>query len=664
MSSLRKLVLLAGICIAPAATGAPLQSVEDFVKHPSYGTVKISPNGEYLAVTIDRGEQDVLTIMRTSDLSILKVNQLPENKSVGSFYWVSPERLMFNAIKKMGGFAQPFSTGEWFAVNADGTQARPLIFYGTRDASQRSKTVSSERFSLLDTLRNDDQNVIMQVSSPRSSEGVGTEVVRMDTISGRRTSLGRAPKENCSIALDAAKEPRFAVCSSSRNEEGEYDERTELYRRDDKTWTLVNASKTEGKHVQVIRTTQDGTVYAEQDDNVSPAAIGTLDTATGTFKPLFQDKVAEISTPIWSTDDTTLIGVVTEAGAPAVTLIDEAHPDAELYASLANAFEGQKVDFSSYTQDGKKIIVSVYSDSNPGDLYLYDRETNKARFLMSRRPELDKDRMASVKPFNFTSRDGKLIHGYLTLPHGSTGKNLPLIVNPHGGPIGPRDDWAFSGETQLLASRGYAVLQVNYRGSGGYGKAFQDAGHMQWAQGIQNDIIDATQWAIKQGYVDKDRICIYGGSFGGYSSLMAPIRAPDLFKCTFGYVGVYDVAMMFEKGDIPQRESGQRYLRRTHGSDTATWAQNSPARRAAEVKIPVYLAAGARDVRTPPEQTELMNKALIAAGNPPEGMIIQSGEMHGFYNVENRVNLYTEMLKFFGRHIGGGGNLSENDRVK
>ena len=145
---------------------------------------------------------------------------------------------------------------------------------------------------------------------------------------------------------------------------------------------------------------------------------------------------------------------------------------------------------------------------------------------------------------------------------------------------------------------------------------------------------------------------------------MAPIRAPGMFKCTFGYVGVYDIDMMFQKGDIPQRESGQRYLRRTHGSDTAAWAQNSPARRANEVKIPVYLAAGARDVRTPPEQTELMNKALIAAGNPPEGMIIQSGEMHGFYNVENRVNLYTEMLKFFGRHIGGTVNTGEVEQVK
>ena len=658
------LFTLVGALLHQPAIAAQPQAVSDFVSHPSYSSVKISPTGEYLAMTVDRGDQDVLTVMRTSDLKLIKVNQLPDKKSIGSFYWVSPDRLMFNAVKKMGGYAQPFSTGEWFAVNADGSQPRPLIFYGTRDATQRGKTVGAERFSLLDTLRNDDQNVIMQVTSPRSSEGVGTEVVRMDTVSGRRVSLGRAPKENCSIALDADKQPRFAVCSSSKDEQGEFDERTELYRRDDKGWTLINASKSDGKHLQVITTTADGTVYAEQSDGKAPAAIGTLDTATGTFKKLFQDPVADVSNHIWSTDESTLVGVVTEAGAPAVKLIDESHPDAEIYASLASAFEGQMVDFSSHTQDGKQVVVSVYSDSNPGELYLYDRETGKARFLMSSRPQLDKKQMASVKPFNFTARDGQSVYGYLTIPHGSNGKNLPMIVNPHGGPIGPRDDWAFNPEAQLLASRGYAVLQVNYRGSGGYGKAFQDAGHQQWAQGIQNDIIDATQWAIKNGYADKERICIYGGSFGGYSSLMAPIRAPDLFKCTFGYVGVYDIDMMFKKGDIPESESGQRFLRRTHGTDTKTWAENSPARRASEVKIPVYLAAGARDVRTPPEQTELMNKALIAAGNPPEGMIIQSGEMHGFYDVANRVNLYNEMLAFFARHIGGKVETGKVEQVK
>jgi len=643
---------LAMACFCGAAAAAPPQPVADFVRHPTYSDVKISPDGEYLAITVDRGEQDVLTVLRTSDLSVLKVNQLPDEKSVGEFHWVGPNRLMFNAVRKMGGYAQPFMTGEWFAVNADGSQPRPLIFYGTRDATQRSKTVGNERFSLLDTLKDDDQYVLMQARYPRSTEGAGTELVKLDVLSGRRQSLGRAPKENCSIVLDAAKTAKFAVCSSSRDERGEYDERTELYRRDDGRWTLVNASKSDGKHLFVQKTTADGTVYVIQDDEKTPAAIGTLDTANGTFRQLFQDPVAEVSDFVWSTDDGSLLAVITEAGAPKVSLIDESHPDAELYASLAAAFPGQMVDLSSYTRDGNKIVVSVRSDTNPGELYLFDRATGQARFLMKNRQWLDRERMASVRPFSFQARDGLRIHGYLTLPKGSDGKRLPMIVNPHGGPIGPRDSWGFNWEAQLLASRGYAVLKVNYRGSGGYGRSFQDAGHLQWGQGIQNDIVDATQWAIRQGHADPDRICIYGGSFGGYSSLMAPIRAPGLFKCAFGYVGVYDIAMMFDKGDIPRTESGQRYLRRTHGSDTAVWAENSPALRASEVKIPVYLAAGARDERTPPEQTRSMNKALVQAGNAPEGMIIQSGEMHGFYDEKNREHLYSEMLEFFARHIG------------
>ncbi len=647
---------LAGTAQAQAAT-AP--SIEDFVRHPTYSGVKISPTGEYLAVTVDRGDQDVLTILRTRDLSLVKVNQLPDQKSVGSFYWTSPERLLFNAVRKRGKYEQPFGTGEWFAVNADGSQPRPLIFYGTRDATQRGKTVGNERFGILDTLRDDDQNVIMSVTSQRSSEGAGTEVVLMDTVSGRRKSLARAPKENCGIALDAAKAPRFAVCSSSRNEEGEFDERSELYRRDDGgTWTLVNASKTGGKHLSVERSTPDGTVYAMQSDSKNPAGLGTLDTATGEFKLLFQDPVADISNLIWSADENDLVAVVTEAGAPKVKLIDESSADAELYASLAASFPGQMVDFANATKDGKQIVVSVYSDRNPGELYLYDRDTGKARFLMQGRKWLDKDKMASVKPFSFTSRDGRQIHGYLTVPKNGTGKNLPMIVNPHGGPIGPRDSWRFNSEAQLFASRGYAVLQVNFRGSGGYGKAFQDAGHQQWGQGIQNDIIDTTRWAIQQGYADEKRICIYGGSFGGYSSLMAPAREPGLYKCAFGYVGVYDMQMMFDKGDIPQRESGQRYLRRTLGTDQAVLRETSPTSLASKIKLPVYLAAGARDARAVPEQTEAMSKALTAAGNPPEGMIIQSGEMHGFYKEENNLKLYTEMLKFFDRHIGAAAGVA------
>ncbi len=641
------------LLLCTTGQAATLPPVKDFVGRAAYGNARISPNGDYLALTVDMGEQDVLTILRTSDLKILKVNQLPDKKSIGGFYWTAPDRLLFTAVKKLGGYAQPFSLGEWYAVNADGSQAIPVIFRGTRDNTQRSKAVGSESFSLLDTLKDDDRNVLMTMYSPLSSEGPTSEVVRVDTITGRRTSLGRAPKPNCSLALDATKEPRFAVCSSSKNEKGEFEERSELYRRDGQTWTLLNASKSDGKHLSVISATDDGTIYAELDDGKKPASIGKMDPTNGSFSELFADPVADISGMIWSTDNKTLLGVVTEAGAPKVHLLNEQHPDAQLYGSLADAFPGQKVDFSSYTTDGRKILVSVYSDANPGELYLFDRDTGKARFLMARQKQLDPAKMAQVMPFSFTARDGRQIHAYLTIPHGSDGKNLPLIVNPHGGPIGPRDNWSFNPEAQLFASRGYATLQINYRGSSGYGKAFSDAGHQQWAQGIQNDILDATHWVVDHGHANRDRICIYGGSFGGYSALMAPIREPGLFQCAFGYVGVYDMDMMFKKGDIPQRDSGLRYLRRTLGTDANVLTQTSPASRADEVKIPVYLAAGARDERAVPEQTEAMNKALIAAGNTPEGMIIAPGEMHGFYGEDARINLYTEMLGFFARHIGG-----------
>ncbi|HZH43626.1 MAG TPA: S9 family peptidase [Lysobacter sp.] len=655
-------VVLAAVFAAVSATHAaePIP-VEDFVRHPTYSGVKISPGGEYLAMTVDRGDQDVLTVLRTSDLSIVKVNQLPDGKSVGQFHWVSPQRLMFNSIKKFGRFAQPFNTGEWYAVNADGSQPRPLVFFGTRDITQRNKTTDGV-YSLLDTLRADDAHVLMAVSKARSEKGAGTEVVQLDVVDGRRRELARSPRENCSIELDAKRQPRFAVCYDAQNERGEFEEHAELYRLDGAKWTLVNRSQDAGVRIDIVGAAPDGRIYALQDDRKAPAAFGTLDPQTGKFTTLFKDPVSEPAGFIRASDMQTIIGVVTEAGAPKVTLVDEEHPDAGLYASLAAAFPGQFVDFASATYDGRRLVVSVYSDRNPGELYLYDRDSGKARFLMQSRKWIDPQRMATVKPFSFTARDGLRLYGYLTIPNGSDGRNLPMIVHPHGGPIGPRDRWGFNWETQLLASRGYLVLQVNYRGSGGFGQAFQDMGHGQWGGRMQDDLTDAVRWAVAQGHADPERVCIYGGSYGGYASLMGAAKDPDLYKCAFGYVGLYDVQIQKRLSDTADWYAGQSFFERTFGKTRAEQDAVSPVHHAQRIKAAVYLAAGARDPRCPPEHTEAMRDALIRAGNPPEGVIIQSGEMHGFYKEENNLRLYSEMLAFFGRHIGGKVNVGEAQR--
>ena len=649
----KAVLALAACLLAPLAAQAQ-QPIADFVKRPIYGTAKISPDGRYLAISVDQGEQDVLTVLDAATLKPLKVNVLPDRKSVGAFHWTGPGRLLFNAVRKNGSIERPRPTGEWYAVDADGSYPRTLIEYGDRDATQRGKAVGAQSFSLLDDLPDDDVNVLMLSRYQRSATGAGAEVVLMDTVSGRRKSLGRAPADDCSIVLTADKQPGWAVCSSDDDDATGFDLHTSVYQRGaNGDWTLLNSSRTGGERLRVIGSSSDGRIYALHGDGRKPDAFGTLDPATGRFSELFRDPVSDVSSFIVSVDGSDrVIAVATEAGAPRVTLIEEEHPDTDLFLQLAEAFPGQFIGFGSATRDGRKVIVNVYSDQNPGELYLYDRDTGKARFLLKRRPWLDPARMASKKSIVFTARDGQRIHGYLTIPHGSDGRNLPLIVNVHGGPMGPRDDWAFSMEPQLFASRGYATLQLNYRGSGGFGKAFQDMAYGQWGSGIMNDIIDGTRHVVEQGWADKDRICIYGASFGGYASLMAPVRDPGLFKCAFGYVGVYDAQIQLTQSDTAQSASGKRYLMRAFGETRAEQDAMSPVTFADRIKLPVYLAAGARDQRTPPTHTEAMARALTAAGNPPEGMIIKDGEEHGYYKEENNLELYTKMLEFFGRHIG------------
>lgn len=647
--------LALGLMAAAGANAAEPPSIEYFMRHAAYSSARISPNGEYLAVGVDRGGQDVLTVIRLADMKLLKINVLPNDKSVAGYRWASDDRLVFTAVQKIGSYEQPRGTGEWYAVNADGSKPQPIIFYGSRSAAERSKAVGNERFNLLDPLVDDPRNVLMTVTYPRSKDGAGTELVLVDTFTGSRRSIARAPRENCSLQIDEKKQPRYALCYDERDEAGQYDPRTELHKLDDDgKWVLVNNEDIdEGKQLRVRWAAADGTIYADQDDGKAPAAFGTLDRATGKFQRLFQDPVSDVAGIVVSPRDDKALAVFTAAGLPKLTVLDEEHPDAGLYTSLAAAFPGQVVNFSSATRDGNKIIVSVSSDRNPGELYLYDRSSGRAQFLMKNRDWVDNSTAASVRAFDFVNRDGMRIHGYLTIPAGGDGKNLPMIVNPHGGPMGPRDSWGYNPETQLFASRGYATLQVNFRGSGGFGKAFQDMAYGQWNTGIMHDIIDATRWAIQEGVADKDRICIYGGSFGGYSAMMAPAVDQELFKCAFGYVGMYDAQIQNRLSDTSKSDGGKRYLERAFGRTRAEQDAMSPINHVDKIRLPVFLAAGARDPRCPPEHTEAMYAALSKAGNKPEGMIIQSGEMHGFYDVDNRVKLYTQMLDFFNRHIGG-----------
>jgi dipeptidyl aminopeptidase/acylaminoacyl peptidase len=260
--------------------------------------------------------------------------------------------------------------------------------------------------------------------------------------------------------------------------------------------------------------------------------------------------------------------------------------------------------------------------------------------------------MAAAEPFAVKARDGLPLHGYLTRPpEHEAATQLPLVVYVHGGPYGIRDDWEFDPYVQMIASRGYAVLQVNFRGSGGYGHAFEQAGHREWGGRMQDDVTDATRWAIAQGVADPKRICIFGGSYGGYAALEGAVSEPDLYTCAIGYVGVYDLRMMFTRGDIPQSSYGDNYLKTVLGEDESVLWDRSPVAHVDRLKAKVMLIVGGQDQRVPPVQGESMRSALNKAHIQHE-WLYQRTEGHGFYDEKNAEDLFAKVIAFLDRNIG------------
>ncbi|MCS5571872.1 MAG: prolyl oligopeptidase family serine peptidase, partial [Pseudomonadales bacterium] len=252
---------------------------------------------------------------------------------------------------------------------------------------------------------------------------------------------------------------------------------------------------------------------------------------------------------------------------------------------LTRAFKDQLVRFTSFTDDGSTAIVLVGSDTNPGDFYFFDTESKRADYLFSRAEWLTPDDMATVKPISYRASDGLVIDGYVTRLKTTEGPG-PMVVIPHGGPAA-RDFWTYYAAAQLLASRGYTVLQMNFRGSDGYGLKHRNAGNKKWGSRIQQDIAEGTGWAIDEGFADENRICIYGGSFGAYSALMNVILYPDLYRCAIGLAGMYDFETQRTRSDTAEFEMADGFFERVFGDDKQSAIDFSPVYHTSKIKVPV-----------------------------------------------------------------------------
>ena len=467
----------------------------------------------------------------------------------------------------------------------------------------------------------------------------------MNVKTGSRTTIARAPIRSASFTADPQGVVRFASGANS-------DRRVKTYYRDgaDSEWEIINDEATTNKIVSAVGFSADGKIaYLESEEDAGPNAVYAFDTRTKEKTLVARDDRVDPTGYLTSPIDGSIYGIRYDDGKPRVEYIKPENEFAKMDTSLQAGLKTQVIFPTSFTQDASMAIIVGYADNVPGDFYLYDRANKKLSYLVSRNSWFKPEVLANMTPVYMVARDGTPLEGFLTIPVGSDGKNLPLIVNPHGGPFGPKDEWGYNGDVQILAANGYAVLQVNFRGSGGYGRKFTHMGYKQWGGTMQDDLTDATHWAIKEGIANKNRICMYGASYGGYASLMAVAKEPDLYRCAFGNVGVYDMNAMYHTGDIPDTKSGENFLDEALGHQNLDAA--SPNKLASRIKAPVYLAAGREDARAAPEHTEMMHEALLKAGKQSE-MVIYEGEGHGNFLLKNRIDFYQRLLGFMDKHIG------------
>ena len=327
-------------------------------------------------------------------------------------------------------------------------------------------------------------------------------------------------------------------------------------------------------------------------------------------------------------------------------------PEAKrIYEALMARLPGYEVNVQSATKDEQTLIVAASSDRTPGSRYLYDVKANSLKKLADINSAIAEADMAEMKPIQYASRDGLTIRGYLTLPKGVAANNLPVIINPHGGPWA-RDGWGYKPEIQFLANRGYAVLQMNFRGSTGFGRKFWEASFKQWGLTMQDDITDGVNWLVKEGIADPKRVAIYGASYGGYATLSGITRTPDLYAAAVSYVGVSNM-FTFMKSIPPYWKPFLEMMGEMVGNEEKDKAQltaTSPALNADKIKTPLFVAQGAKDPRVVKAESDQMVEALKKRGIDVDYMV-KDNEGHGFSNQENQFEFYEAMEKFLAKHL-------------
>ena len=629
---------LAAFASAPlAAQMPPIIPVEHFFDSPQIAAAQISPNGRWLAYLKPyQGKLNVFVRPVGADTGQERRLTADTVRPIRQYYWSADgSKLLY--LQDRGG-------NENFHIFAIGVEAAP--------GEARDLTPFEGARAVVADVPRDLPNRVFIALNKRDPSAFDAYWLDLDT--GKLELAVQNPGRFAAYLLDRSHQVRVGLAQGPAGE-------NEIHVRADSTqpWRLL-VSYPATENIQPLRLHPDGrrlymtTNHGQTDLN----HLVLLDLETGQEHSVHDDPQHVAEPP---EDGGVLFGEGTDSvlwtayDADTVRIYPRTQAIAADLARIRKLHSGTPM-VTSMTRDEQRWVVAFNAPTDPGVTYLYDRTTGKGTFLFRPRPWLKPAELADMKPVTFAARDGLNIHGYLSTPKGVPARNLPLVLLVHGGPWA-RDDWGYQPEVQLLANRGYAVLQVNYRGSTGYGKEFYNAAVKEFAGAMHNDLIDGVNWVVKQGVVDPHKMCVYGGSYGGYATLVSVSFTPKQFTCAVDYVGPSSLITLVESFPAYWKPFLEGSWYRFVGDPAKPedrkdmWAR-SPLSRVDQITTPLVIVQGANDPRVTKKESDQLAVALRQRGVKVQ-YLLAANDGHGFLNPDNRLALYHTMERFFAQYLKG-----------
>jgi dipeptidyl aminopeptidase/acylaminoacyl peptidase len=602
----------------------PLIPMTDFFRNPVKVAYSISPNGEYLAFMQPWEKRLNVFVEKIGSGQATRVTSA-KARDIAGYAWKGDNRIVY--IQDTGGD----ENFRLYAVGIDGSNPKDLTPF------------EKVRAQIIDNLEQNETEILVGLNKRNPQI---FDVYRINVNTGTMEMIAENPGNYTGWGTDWDGKLRIAITTDGVN--------SSVLVRNTETEKFAPLVTTSFKETfaPLVFTSDNKQLYVSTNIGRDKTAIVKYDVENKKeLEKIYEHPEVDVTSLLSSRKRRVITGVSYTTDKSQYHFIDKQRAD--LQKDLERRLAGYEVRLAGCNREEDKCLVRSFTDRSRGAYYFYDLKSKDFRKLADISPWLNEQHMAPMKPITYKSRDGLTINGYLTLPKGVPARNLPVVVNPHGGPWF-RDQWGYNPEVQFLANRGYAVLQVNFRGSTGYGRKFWEASFKQWGKAMQNDITDGVQWLIKDGIADPKRVGIYGGSYGGYATLAGLTFTPDLYAAGVDYVGVANL-FTFIKTIPPYWKPYLEMIYEMVGhpeKDKDLLTAASPVFHSAKIKVPLLIAQGANDPRVNKAESDQMVEALKARGIEVP-YIVKSNEGHGFSNEENRFEFYRAMEEFLGKHLGG-----------